>query len=513
MAQIGISNKTPSLFSAICIGVGSIVGSGWLFASYYAAKSVGPASIISWVIGALIALLLALLLAEIATMYQETGLFSRLLSITHNKDYGFIIAISNWFAMVAIIPSEAVATIEYLGNAYTPVKDVMFYSDSGSLTIIGLAAVWATMTIYGFLNFWGIKLLAKSNNFITTIKLVVPAATGFIFMFASFHPENFSAYKHTIAPYGISNIFTAIVSCGIFYAFYGFSLITVFAKEIKNPQRNLPLALMGSVATCLVIYLILQISFLGAIDPTTVATQGWHTLDFKSPLANLAALLGINWLVILLYADAALSPSGCGSIYLGSGARMLQGMAEDKQMPTIFAKINPEFMVSRTSLIFTLAICYGISVFFDSWQKIMVVVTVFQLISCVAVPIAFDKLRQDNPTKHRAFKLPMGRIGSIVAYMVVSYLLTQCGTAPLLLSLGIHVLFMLIYCTSAYKLNIAKTIKSVLSSWSIFVYMGAMSGFGYLHDIDRLNTITGLTSFLITSVVLYIFLVRQKEYK
>ena len=64
-------NKQPNLFSAITIGVGSIIGSGWLFASYYAAKYAGPISILSWVIGAILALSLALLLAEIATMYQE----------------------------------------------------------------------------------------------------------------------------------------------------------------------------------------------------------------------------------------------------------------------------------------------------------------------------------------------------------------------------------------------------------------------------------------------------------
>ena len=512
MALLNSSQRTPSLFSAICIGVGSIIGSGWLFASYFAAKFVGPASIISWIIGATIALFIALLLAEIATMYQETGLFSRLISITHNRDYGFIIAISNWFAMVAIIPSEAVATINYLGNAYQPVEAVM-YTPSGSLTLIGIVTVWATMAIYGLLNYWGISLLAKSNNFITTIKLVVPAATGFIFIASSFHPQNFTAYHNTIAPYGIGNIFTAIVSCGIFYAFYGFSLITVFAKEIKNPQRNLPLALIGSVSACLIIYLILQVSFIGAIDPTTIATQGWHSLDFKSPLANLAAILGLNWLVILLYADAALSPSGCGSIYLGSGSRMLQGMAEDKQMPAIFARVNQRFMISRTSLLFTLAICFIISVFFDSWQKIMVVVTVFQLISCVAVPIAFMKLRQDKPNEQRTFRLPFGKITSMCAFLIVSYLLTQCGTAPLLLSLGIHVLFMILYCFTSYKLSFKPTLNSFLSSWSIFVYMIIITAFGYMHDHGNLNTYLGLGGFLISSVIMYFLLINQKEYK
>lgn len=512
MAYIEGSSKTPSLFSAIAIGVGSIVGSGWLFASYFAAKFVGPASIISWVVGAFIALLLALLLAEIATMYQETGLFSRLLSITHNRDYGFIIAISNWFAMVAIIPSEAVATINYLGNSYKPIEEIM-YTTTGSLTIIGLGTVWLIMATYGLLNYWGIKLLAKTNNFITIIKFIVPAGTGFIFMIGAFHPENFTSYKNTIAPYGVGNIFTAIVSCGIFYAFYGFSLITVFAKEIKNPQKNLPLALIGSVTVCLVIYLILQISFLGAIDPVQVATQGWHSLDFKSPLANVAALLGLNWLVILLYADAALSPSGCGSIYLGSGARMLQGMAEDKQMPKVFAKVNLEFMMSRTSLLFTLAICFVISLFFDTWQKIMVVVTVFQLISCVAIPIAFAKLRQDKPSEIRTFKLPMGGLSSIVSFLIVSYLLTQCGSTPLILSLIIHIAFMMLYCFTAFRLNPKQTFNSILSSWSIFVYMFAVTYFGHLQDNSQLNTPLGLSAFFIVSLIMYKCLVSQKEYK
>lgn len=512
MAYIEGSNKAPSLFSAIAIGVGSIIGSGWLFASYFAAKFVGPASIISWVIGAAIALFLALLLAEIATMYQETGLFSRLISITHNRDYGFIIAISNWFAMVSIIPSEAVATVNYLGNVYQPVAQHM-YSGNGDLTLVGIAVVWGIMTIYGLLNYWGINLLAKANNFITIIKLVVPAATGFIFMASAFHVDNFTDYQHSFTPYGIGNIFTAIVSCGIFYAFYGFSLITVFAKEIKNPQRNLPLALIGSIVLCLVIYLILQISFIGAMNPQEIATQGWAHLDFNSPLANVAALLGLNWLVILLYADAALSPSGCGSVFLGSGSRMLQGMAEDQQMPQIFARVNQKFMLSRTSLLFTLAICFLISLFFDSWQKIMVVVTVFQLISCLAVPVAFMKLRKDKPNTERKFKLPLGSPISVVSYLIVTYLLSQCGVAPLLLSLGIHFLFFVLYCASYYKLQFKATLNSFLSSWSMFAYMGMVTIFGYLQDNGILNTPINLGIFLAVSMFVYFSLINQKEVK
>ena len=264
------TGKKASLFSAIAIGVGCIIGSGWLFASYKAAKFAGPIAILSWVIGAFIALLIALLLAEIATMFhKETGLFARLLTITHNRDYGFIVSSSNWFATIVTIPAEAEASMQYLARAFPNLSDDIFRNDH--FTALGIACVCLIMVGYGVLNYWGIKLLAKANNTITVIKLTVPALTAIIIFAASFHASNFTSYHHTIAPYGYDKAFTAVVTCGIFYSFYGFSMITVFAKELDNPQRNIPLALGGSVMLCLVIYLMLQISFLGAFSPNLVS--------------------------------------------------------------------------------------------------------------------------------------------------------------------------------------------------------------------------------------------------
>ncbi len=502
--------KQPSLFSAIAIGVGSIIGSGWLFASYYAAKFAGPISILSWVIGALLSLALALLLAEVATMYQETGLFSRLLTITHNRDYGFIVASSNWFSMVSSIPSEAIATVQYLGTAFPTLDKMMFVN--GSLTLPGILVVYVIIAIYGFLNYWGIKTLAKANNIITTVKMVVPAAVGLLFMFAAFHPVNFTAYKGTIAPYGIGNAFTAVVTCGIFYAFYGFSMITVFAKELKNPSRNIPLALAGSVLACLVIYLILQVSFIGAMDTSLIAEKGWHALNFTSPLADLAVILGINWLALVLYVDAAVSPSGTGILYTGSGSRMLNAMAEDNQMPKLFARVNQKFFISRTSLIFTLLICAILVIFFDNWQKIMIVVTVFQLISCLAVPIAFSALRKNQGDKLRSFKLPFGKSISLLAYLVVSYLLVQCGTTAMLLSLVIHIMFFVAYCSAYYKMNIKNTVKAFYSSWSLFAYLAVMCVFAYLQDKNELHSLISLAGFFVVSLIFYRLLLGQKSY-
>ena len=502
------SHKKINLFSAIALGVSCIIGSGWLFASYKAAKFAGPISIMSWVIGAIIALLIALLLAEISTIYhQETGLFARLLTITHNRDYGFIVSSSNWFATIVTIPAEAEASMQYLVRAFPRFSNDLFMG--GHFTALGILCVCLIMIGYGVLNYWGIKLLAKANNIITVIKLTVPTITAIIIFAAAFHGSNFTAYHNTIAPYGYDKAFTAVVTCGIFYSFYGFSMITVFAKELEKPQRNIPLALGGSVIICLLIYILLQISFLGAIDTNTVS-NGWHTLDFTSPLAQLAVLLGINWLSLVLYVDAVISPSGTGVVYVGSSARIFTGMAEDKQMPSIFAREHPVHNISRLSIFVTLAFCTILVVFFDNWDKIMIVVSVFQILSCIAVPIAFSKIRADNK-RESSFRMPFGLSASYITYMILSYLLVQCGTMALLLSFVFHIVFFIIYCSVYYK-NFSLSLKAIASSWSIFVYIGAMTLFGMLQEADKFNTTSILIGFFIFTSVNFYFLVKQKSY-
>ena len=501
--------KHTNLFTATAIGISSMIGSGWLFAAYYSAQYAGPASIFSWIIGAVIALCLALLLAEIVTLHQQRGLFARLLTITHNRDCGFIIAISNWLCMVIMIPSEAEATTQYISTIDPHWTPYIFHQHQ--LTMFGTLIVCVLMIIYGLINFWGLRSLAKANNVITTIKLLVPSITGIIIIATVFHAHNFTAYKDTVAPYGVSRIFTAVTNSGIFYAFFGFSMISVFTKEIKNPKRNIPIALVLSVFTCLIIYLILQVAFIGAINPMSVS-NGWHTLNFTSPLAQLALLLNLNVLAVILYADSALSPSGTGVVYAGSAPRMLTGMAKDRQMPKFFDDVHPIYNFSRRSLIFSLLFSFIMVLFFNNWQKIMVVVTVFQLISCVAVPIAFTKLRQTEANQPRLFKMPFGKTCSFLLYLLLTYLLTQAGTKALFTSLILHIIFFIFFSVSYYGKNTQKIKKSLKSCWTIFLYLVFTWIFGYLQDQHLLQKPLVLVCFLVLAVVMYYVILGQKDY-
>lgn len=369
-------------------------------------------------------LILSLLLGEIASFRPVRGLFGRLLTISHNPDMGFVVAISNWVGLLLTIPSEAQATIQYLSTAYPKLEPYIF--SNHDLTYVGILCVIVLIFIYGLINYWGVKTLTKFTNFMTIFKIGVPVLTGLILLYTSFNAHNFVAYHDSFNPYGYGAVFSAVVTCGIFYSFYGFGTIATFCSEIKNPKRNIPLELTGCIVICLIIYLLLQVAFIGAL-PSHLLAHGWHELNFTSPLAQLMLLLNLNVFAICLYIDAAISPSGTATVYAGSAGRIFTGMAQDKQMPQFFAKMHEQFNLSRRSLIFGLLICIGIVLFFRNWQQLMIVVAVFQLLTCVAIPIAYVKLNTDMKKEGDIFHVPCGRILSGFVYLLVSYLIIQSG--------------------------------------------------------------------------------------
>ena len=150
-------------------------------------------------------------------------------------------------------------------------------------------------------------------------------------------------------------------------------------------------------------------------------------------------------------------------------------------------------------------------IFFDNWDKIMIVVSVFQLLSCVAVPIAFCKLRKVNPDGVRPFRMPGGIVLSFFVYLVVTYLLAQCGFLPLFLSLVFHAVFFSIYCCTHHR-SLNKSIKAAASSWSLFAYMAVTSGFGYLQEYDMMNSIPVILSFVAVVSIIYYYMLNQKGY-
>ncbi|WP_119344853.1 APC family permease [Facilibium subflavum] len=499
----------PGLFSAIALSVGTMMGSGWLFASYYASKAAGGASIFSWIIGAASVLIMALLLAEIAIKHPVNGLFTRLISLSHNQHFGFVTGISNWLLGLIVIPSEAIATTQYLASIYKPMTHYIFSNDQ--LTIWGITIVGLLMLLYTIINYWGIRFFAKINNSITTLKIIIPLATAIIMIIAAFHSSNFTAEKNSFIPFGTSSIFSAIVSCGIFYSFFGFQTAASFTAELKNPKRNVPIALVCSVLIVLGIYLLLQIAFIGALPPHMLS-GGWQGLNFESPLAQLAGLLGLNALAVILYADALVSPSGTGLIYMGASTRMLNEMGKNHQVPKVFAQVNTQIGMSRVSLIFTFICSFVLILFFKNWQLIASLTTTFILISCIALPVAHAKLSANKKDPLPIRYLPFSGLFTFVIFLFLGYLLMISGTVNLAVALILHLGFFIMYGIMHQRASSKTSYKLMLkSSWGIFAFLIFELISSIFYAIPH-NVTVFYTIFFVLLIIFYGILVSQKNY-
>ena len=169
-----------------------MIGSGWLFSAYYASKIAGPAVFVSWLLTSFIILLLGLSLAEIASSYPKNGLMARLLVLSHSKEFAFVCSISAWLGLTAVIATEAEGSVQYLSSISATIGFHLFDQARHQLTATGLAFATLLIFIFGLLNFWGAKLMSKSNNVITCMKILIPSMTAIMIMVSAFHTSNFT---------------------------------------------------------------------------------------------------------------------------------------------------------------------------------------------------------------------------------------------------------------------------------------------------------------------------------
>ena len=127
-------------------------------------------------------------------------------------------------------------------------------------------------------------------------------------------------------------------------AFNGFKSGVELAGEAKKLAIAIPLSTAGSVLTCLLLYLGLQLSFIGALNPALIK-NGWQSINFTGdvgPFVGLAAALGLFWLLKLIYVNAVISPLGAGLIYVTSTARIIYAMSKIGYVPAFISRLNAQ---------------------------------------------------------------------------------------------------------------------------------------------------------------------------
>ncbi|MEE1824426.1 APC family permease [Streptomyces sp. BE20] len=412
--------RSLGTISLTAVGLGSIIGSGWLFGAERAARLAGPASIVAWVIGAAVALTIALTYSELGSMFPKAGGMVRYGQYSHGSLAGYLAAWANWIAIVSVIPGEATASVQYMSSwDFGWAKDLY---DGKELSLSGVALASVLLVGYFALNWFAITLFAKTNTAITVFKVVVPTLTAGALLLAHFDTAHFTDHGG-FAPNGWSAVFTAVAVSGIVWAFNGFQSPLNLAGEARNPGKSLPKAVIGSILIALVIYVALQIAFLGAI-PSADLANGWSNLGYTSPLADLAIAWGLNWLALLLYADAFVSPSGTGMIYAATTSRMIHGVQENGHLPSLFGRVDRRTGIPRPALVLNLVVAFAFLAVFRGWGSLAEIVSVATVISYVTGPVAVMALRRLAPELPRPVRLrampviaPVAMVfGSLVLY-------------------------------------------------------------------------------------------------
>jgi amino acid transporter len=406
-------------FALLLTGLGSIIGSGWLFGAWKAAEIAGPAAICAWVIGAVVILAIALTYAELGAMFPESGGMVRYARYSHGTLVGFISGWANWIAIVSVIPIEAEASIQYMSTWPYDWAHALFVG--GSLTTNGVLLSAALVVVYFLLNYWGVKLFARANSAITIFKFLIPGATVVGLMLTGFHRENFGEAS-SFAPYGWSAVLTAVATSGVVFAFNGFQSPINLAGEARNPSKSVPFAVIGSILFALVIYVALQIAYIGAVDPAAVM-NGWGHFSFASPFAELAIALNLNWLAILLYFDAFVSPSGTGTTYIATTSRMIYAMERNNTLPKIFGNVHPLYGVPRQAMWFNLLVSFIFLFFFRGWSALAAVISVATVISYLTGPISLMALRRTATDVVRPLQIPLMTAIAPFAFVCASLIL------------------------------------------------------------------------------------------
>ncbi|MGH8227095.1 MAG: APC family permease [Steroidobacteraceae bacterium] len=410
------------LFTAI----GSIIGSGWLFGALNAAEIAGPAAVLSWAIGGVMIMLIGLCYAELGTMFPVSGGVIRFPHFAFGSFASYTLGWITWLAAASTTSIEVLAALQY-ATSYLPWLERL-QGGVPVLTPPGLAVAIAMLALFSIINVVGIRWFARLNNALVAWKLAIILLTVGAFAATVFSGRNFTrASAGGFLPFGWAGVFSAIATAGIVFSYLGFRQGVELAGETRNPQRNVPIAIIGSTLVTGIIYVVLQVAFIGAL-PGDALAHGWahigtsfsgglaHIAAAFGPLAALASVMGLSWLAVLLYVDAVISPADTGLIYATVTARLSYAMGRNGNAPRSLALVSARG-VPWVSVILTFFAGIVFFLPFPSWQKLVGFVTSATVLSFGSGPLVLLAMRRHLPQQARPFRLPAPRLIAYLAFL------------------------------------------------------------------------------------------------
>jgi amino acid transporter len=493
-------NRRFSPLNLLMLSINGMLGSAWLFAPLYAAKIAGAGAIYAWVIGGLGTAIIALTYAELSVLLPVAGGTAQIPQLSHGTFTSFILSWTAWLSALTMAPIEVQAVLQYASTYFPSLTHMV----NGIPLLTGVGFFWALILMLGlcFINIASMKGLLRFNFVLFFFKVCVIAATIGMLLSVSFNSRNFAGIGTVITtPGGWQSILAAVATGGVAFAFTGFKHGVELAGEAKKSAFGIPLAVVGSVVCCLLLYIGLQVAFIGALKPDAIA-HGWQHLSFAGdvgPFAGLVAGLGLVWLLKMLYIDAAVSPLGAGLIWVTSTARILYAMGKVGYVPKVLTRLN-----SKDFPVWAIFTNFAVGMFLflplPGWQAMVSFLVSAMVISYAIGPVAVLCMRLELPLEKRYFRIPFPKTVCTLAFYFCNLLSYWTGWETMYkLAVALLIGFAVFYIAYFRGKLAAKDIGFKAAYW-IVPYLSGLTLISYLGAFGGKNVITFGWDFLVIAI-------------
>lgn len=415
-------HRSLGAFQLTMLGIGAVIGTGIFVLTAEAAQKAGPGMMLSFVIAGAVCAVAALCYAEMAAMVPVSG-------SAYTYSYAVMGELIAWMVGWALILEYAVAAgavsvgwsgyvvglIEHSFAIDIPDTLVLGPLDGG---LINLPA----MFIAGLVT-WLLVIGTKESATVNAILVAVKVAALSLFIVLAVPVMNMEQFT-PFSPLGFAGISAAAAS--IFFAYVGFDAVSTAAEETKNPQRNMPIGLIGSLGICTIFYLLVAAGVIGTVGAQPVFGPGGEALEPGSrELAAQCGAIGdaavvcskealawtlreIGWPQIgnLLGLAAGLALPSVILMMMFGQTRIFFVMSRDGLLPAAFSKIHPKFNTPHVITIITGVAVALFAAFFPVGQ-LANISNSGTLFAFAAVSIAVMVIRRTDPDRRRPFKTPL----------------------------------------------------------------------------------------------------------
>jgi len=399
-ADRGLLRRSLGPWNLTALGIGSIIGTGiFVLTGTAASQNAGPALVLSMIISAVGCAFSGLCYAEFSAMVPVAGSAYTYAYATMGE---FIAWIIGWDLILEYALSVATVAVGWSGYFVSLARDVGIVIPPALATpppegLFNLPAAVIVLVVAALLVI-GIKQSADTNTLLVAIKTLVLVL--FVVAGASYVKRaNLTPFvPPNLGPFGQFGWSGVLRGAGVmFFAYIGFDAVSTAAQEARNPSRDMPIGILGSLAICTVIYMLVAVVLVGIVP--------YRQLNVADPLAVGIDATGITWLSPVIKVAALFGLFSTMLVQLLGQTRIFYSMSRDGLLPRVFAAVHPRFRTPHVSTVLTgliIAMLAGLTPIGVLGQ----LVSIGTLLAFVLVSIGVVILRSTAPDVPRPFRTP-----------------------------------------------------------------------------------------------------------